>query len=483
MARSPTPFAGFEWLIAWRYLRAKRAEGGVSVMTWISLIGITLAVFALIATLAVRSGFRAEFVDTILGANAHATIYSAGTIDAGTGRVDRTITAYEAMADRVRDVPGVTRVAPLVKAQVMANAEGRNAGVQVFGIQPEDLKAIPRIADPETGRGDLARFDEGIAIGSGVAQELGLTLGDRIRLISPDGAKTPLGTTPRINSYDVTYIFSVGRYDIDRVRVYLPFAEAQTFFNRDGRADELEVTVAEPENIDDMVMPLLRAAGERAIRIDMLERLADMLRDQDTRGGFEATADMLSITGMTLEQFAGLMDGLGYRAERGEREKVKPVDAALADVPEPEPETAPGSTPGAGAGDPPETAEDAVERIPDAGVAPLAETAPETPEVAPDIPAAPEEETPPGETPAAEAAPAEVEVFYTFTWGGNRRGQQARKPQGRKAAPKGKRGKPQGGGKDAGTGAQKGASKPAGKNKPIDPDNPFAQALAGLKTK
>jgi len=226
-----------------------------------------------------------------------------------------------------------------------------------------------------------------------------------------------------------------------------------------------------------------RAAGERAIRIDMLERLADMLRDQDTRGGFEATADMLSITGMTLEQFAGLMDGLGYRAERGEREKVKPVDAALADVPEPEPETAPGSTPAAGAGDPPETAEDAVERIPDAGVAPLAETAPETPEVAPDIPAAPEEETPPGETPAAEAAPAEVEVFYTFTWGGNRRGQQARKPQGRKAAPKGKRGKPQGGGKDAGTGAQKGASKPAGKNKPIDPDNPFAQALAGLKTK
>ena len=68
---STRPFAGFEWMIAWRYIRAKRAEGGVSVMTWISLIGVTLAVFALIATLAVRSGFRAEFVDTIVGANAH----------------------------------------------------------------------------------------------------------------------------------------------------------------------------------------------------------------------------------------------------------------------------------------------------------------------------------------------------------------------------------------------------------------------------
>ena len=264
MARAPAPFAAFEWMIAWRYLRAKRAEGGVSVMTWISLIGITLAVFALIATLAVRSGFRAEFVDTILGANAHVTIYNAGTADAQTGRIDRTIEAYEAMADRVRDVPGVTRVAPLVKGQVMASARDRNAGVQVFGIRPEDLRTIPRVADPETSRGDIARFSEGIAIGSGVAQELGVTVGERIKLISPNGVKTPLGTSPRINAYEVVYIFTAGRYDIDRVRVYLPFAEAQSFFNRDGRADELEVMVEAPENIDDMTLPLLRAAGERA---------------------------------------------------------------------------------------------------------------------------------------------------------------------------------------------------------------------------
>jgi lipoprotein-releasing system permease protein len=264
MARSPAPFAAFEWMIAWRYLRAKRAEGGVSVMTWISLIGITLAVFALIATLAVRSGFRAEFVDTILGANAHVTIYNAGTMDEQSGHIDRTIAEYEAMADRVREVPGVTRVAPLVKGQVMANARDRNAGVQIFGIKPEDLRTIPRVADPETSYGDIARFAEGVAIGSGVAQELGVTVGERIKLISPNGVKTPLGTSPRINAYEVVYIFTAGRYDIDRVRVYLPFAEAQSFFNRDGRADELEVMVEAPENVDDMSLPLLRAAGERA---------------------------------------------------------------------------------------------------------------------------------------------------------------------------------------------------------------------------
>ncbi|SHL18960.1 lipoprotein-releasing system permease protein [Roseovarius marisflavi] len=264
MARTPAPFAPFEWMIAWRYLRAKRAEGGVSVMTWISLVGITLAVFALIATLAVRSGFRAEFVDTILGANAHVTIYNAGEVDAQSGRIDRTLRDYEAMAERVRAVPGVTRAAPLIKGQVMANARDRNAGVQVFGIAPDDLRSIPRVADPETSRGDVASFPQGIAIGSGVAQELGVGIGDRIKLISPNGVKTAFGTSPRINAYDVVYIFSAGRYDIDRVRVYLPFDEAQSFFNREGRADELEVMVAEPENVDELALPLLRVAGERA---------------------------------------------------------------------------------------------------------------------------------------------------------------------------------------------------------------------------
>jgi lipoprotein-releasing system permease protein len=265
MAATPPPFAAFEWMIAWRYLRARRAEGGVSVMTWISLIGITLAVFALIATLSVRSGFRAEFVDTILGANAHATVYQAGQADAVTGRIDRTIAEYDAMAARLRALPEVTRAAPLVKGQVMATAQGRNAGVEVFGIAPENLVTIPRVANPETAQGDIARFAEGIAIGSGVARELGLGVGDRIRLISPDGVKTPLGTSPRIKSYEVVYVFTAGRYDIDRVRVYLPFAEAQSFFNRDGRADEIEVMVQAPERIETLVPQLLRAAGERAL--------------------------------------------------------------------------------------------------------------------------------------------------------------------------------------------------------------------------
>jgi len=260
----PPPFAPFEWMIAWRYLRARRTEGGVSVMTWISLIGITLAVFALIATLAVRSGFRTEFVDTILGSNAHATVYNAGKVEAETGRIDRTIEAYDAMAARVRDVAGVTRVAPLIKGQVMANARNRNAGVQVFGIRPQDLRTIPRVANTETSKGSIADFGRGVAIGSGVARQLSITVGDRIRIISPGGVKTAFGTSPRVKSYDVTYIFTAGRYDIDSTRVYMPFAEAQSFFNREGRADELEVMVTEPERVEAMAPALMRAAGGRS---------------------------------------------------------------------------------------------------------------------------------------------------------------------------------------------------------------------------
>jgi lipoprotein-releasing system permease protein len=264
MATRTAPFSRFEWMIAWRYLRARRAEGGVSVMTWISLIGIALAVFALIATLSVRSGFRGEFVDTILGSNAHVTVYNSPIITQG-GALSRTIQDHDEIAARIAAVPGVIRAAPLVKGQVMASRDGRAAGVEVFGIAHEDLLTIPRVANPETARGDIERFDQGIAIGSGVARELGVAVGDRIRLISPEGAQTAFGTAPRVGAYEVVYIFTAGRYDIDRTRVYMPFAEAQLYFNRDGVADEIEVMVANPERVDDLIVPILRAAGDRAM--------------------------------------------------------------------------------------------------------------------------------------------------------------------------------------------------------------------------
>ena len=175
-----------------------------------------------------------------------------------------------------------------------------------------------------------------------------------------------------------------------------------------------------------------RAAGERAVRIDMLERLADMLRDKDSRGGFEANPDMLSITGMTLEQFADLMQGLGYKAERGERAKVKAADAAKPEA---------------------EATEEAVAEV--------AET-------------------------LADAAPEEMEVFFTFTWGGRPAGarRQGGKPQGQQGKPRreGGKGGPKGKGGKGGNKPQTFEAKPR-KEKQIDPNNPFAAALSGFKAK
>ena len=258
-----------------------------------------------------------------------------------------------------------------------------------------------------------------------------------------------------------------------------------------------------------------RAAGARAIRIDMLERLADMLRNCDSRSGFEATPDMLSITGMTLEQFADLMAGLGYKGERGERERVRaaPVkptaeaqgdggDVPMAEAGQPEPDAAAaelGSEPVPEPGPEPATPDAPVEPeasteaapTPEADAVP-AEAAPSESDSVEPVPEVSEGDAAPNGVEAAEPGP-DIEVYYTFTWAPRRPQQQGGGKRGR--------GKPQGGGKNQGGGGGGGKhrGKPKGgkpkqdgprqfsarpdKKDKIDPDNPFAQALAGLKGK
>lgn len=283
----PRPFARFEFMIAWRYLRARRAEGGVSVMTWISLVGIALGVMALIATLAVRSGFRAEFVDTILGANAHVSVHMApqrieneltGDVYVVPGKIED----YEGLAATLADLPGVIRTAPVVRGQVMATAHDRSNVAEVFGVTRQALQAMPRIADPQSSAGRIEDFEQGVAIGSGIARELNLGLGDKLRLVSPDGPNTPAGKALRVKAYEVSYIFSAGRYDIDRTRIYMPMEEAQSYFNREGVADEIEVFVSDPENVDQWSGPLLAAAGQGA----------QVWSWRDSSGSFLAALDM-----------------------------------------------------------------------------------------------------------------------------------------------------------------------------------------------
>ncbi|XOY56491.1 MAG: ABC transporter permease [Rhodobacterales bacterium] len=262
------PFAKFEWIIAWRYIRAKRAEGGVSVMTWISLIGVTLAVFALIATLAVRSGFRAEFIDTIVGANAHVTVV----------RPREVIEDYTEMADRIMAVPGVASVAPLVRGQAMAGAFGQIALADIYGIHLDDLKASEAIVDSERTIGNIDDLPNGIALGSALATNLGLGLGDRIEITTRSGAATPMGQSTRRNAFDVVYIFSTGRYQIDEVRAYLPFDVAQTIFNRDGAADELDVRLDDINQSEALKQDIANAAGPNIWAYSWQDRVGRFLR-------------------------------------------------------------------------------------------------------------------------------------------------------------------------------------------------------------
>ncbi len=281
---NPAPFSKYEFLIAWRYIRARRAEGGVSVMTWISFLGITLAVMALIATLAVRSGFRHEIVGTILGANPHMTVQGYERPDytpeelaliesnpdvaaalEGQQATTRTIQDADAIVAAIREVPGVQHAAAVVRAEVMASGNGRDTFGQVLGIALEDLRTVPLVRSPQMAFGDLERFEEGAAIGAELARRLGIRVGDEIRLTSPNGARTAGGRAARIATYEVVYIFQVGRYDIDQVRIYLPMAEAQRVFDRDGVADTIDIAVDEPEGVDFLYGDVLRALPSDAV--------------------------------------------------------------------------------------------------------------------------------------------------------------------------------------------------------------------------
>ncbi len=266
--QSTKPFAKFEWMIAWRYIRAKRAEGGVSVMTWISLIGVTLAVFALIATLAVRSGFRAEFIDTIAGANAHVTVVQPRAV----------IEDFEAAAERVRGVEGVISVAPLIRGQAMASGSGRIGLADIYGIRLDDLKRSDAIVQSERTVGNIDDLPNGIAIGSALASNLGLGIGDRIELTTRSGAATPMGQSTRRNAYEVVYIFSTGRFQIDEVRVYLPFDVAQLVLNRDGVADELSVVLDDLNQSENLKQTIADAAGPGMWAYSWQDRVGRFLR-------------------------------------------------------------------------------------------------------------------------------------------------------------------------------------------------------------
>ncbi|MBV8106110.1 MAG: lipoprotein-releasing ABC transporter permease subunit, partial [Hyphomicrobiales bacterium] len=226
-----------------RYLRARNAQKSISVIAGFSFLGIVLGVAALIVVMSVMNGFRHELMEKMIGLNGHMFLQG----------VETPLTDYEAVTDRVGKVPGVTLALPLVEGQAFASSPYGSSGTLVRGIRGQDLDRLPGVAGHIT-QGSLAGFDEGqgVAVGAKVAEHLSLRVGDKVTIMSPHGAETPFGVTPRMKAYTVAAIFQIGMATFDNTFIFMPLAEAQTFFNYDGQANVIEVYVADPDNMDAM---------------------------------------------------------------------------------------------------------------------------------------------------------------------------------------------------------------------------------------
>lgn len=263
-APSTRAFAPFEWLVALRYLRARRKEGFISVIAGFSFIGIMLGVATLIIVMAVMNGFRQELFDKMLGLNGHVVVHSVGQF-----------TDYDEVAKRVRDVPDVKYALPLVEGQVLASTPLGSTGALVRGLREQDLKRL-RAISRKVHFGTLDGFDKnpGIAIGSRMANTLNVKVGDSVSILTPRGASTPLGTAPRIKRYPVTAIFEIGMSEYDASIMFMPLNEAQIYFNQPDSVTVLEVVLESPDEVAELAPKILEAGGPSIYVTDWRQRNA-----------------------------------------------------------------------------------------------------------------------------------------------------------------------------------------------------------------
>jgi lipoprotein-releasing system permease protein len=259
MARNYRPFSGFEWMVAARYLRAKRQESFISVISGFSLIGIALGVATLIIVMSVMNGFRAELLGRILGLNGHLIVQS----------ITGSIPDYDALAGRIRMVPGVTNATPIIEGQVLVNTEGNSFGALVRGLESQDLKNLTAVSST-LSPGAMDGFDEGdsVILGARLAEKLGLVPGMMVTLVAPKGAVTPFGTTPRVKAYRVAGIFRIGMSEYDQTFIFMPLKEAQAFFDLGNAVQGIEVMVTQPDDVAAWRLPIARIMGPQVRLID-----------------------------------------------------------------------------------------------------------------------------------------------------------------------------------------------------------------------
>ena len=261
-SKGTSPLAPFEWMIALRYLRARRRASFVSVIAFFSFLGIALGVATLIVVMSVMNGFHKELLDKIVGINGHIFLQAA----------DTQFTDYDEVVKEVAAVPGVELVIPMIESPAAASTTSM-AFALVRGIREADIKRLPGIAR-NVKQGTLDGFDTagGVAIGQRLAENLGLRIGDKLKILIANGAQTPFGITPRSKVYPVTAIFQIGMAEFDNLFVYMALPEAQGFFNKDSQASVIEIFVGRPEELDAVKGKIDRAVMRPMIMTDWRER-------------------------------------------------------------------------------------------------------------------------------------------------------------------------------------------------------------------
>lgn len=257
------PFSPFEWMLAGRYLRARRKEGFISVIAGFSFLGIMLGVATLIIVMAVMNGFRKDLFDKIMGLNGHVIVHKIG----------EPFEDYNEMLAKVRSVPGVKYALPIIEGQVMVSSSIQALGGLVRGVDEASLKSLNLVSKNITA-GTLEGFDAqtGIAIGTRLANALRVGLGDTVTLVSPRGAATPFGNAPRSKPYQIAALFELGMSEYDRMMIFMPLPEAQKYFAKGGEVDVLEVVVDEPEQVDHYGALIKQAGGPTITVSDWRQR-------------------------------------------------------------------------------------------------------------------------------------------------------------------------------------------------------------------
>ncbi len=261
--RGTPAFAPFEWLVALRYLRARRAKSFVSVIAGFSFAGIMLGVATLIVVMSVMNGFRQELLNKIVGINGHVFVQA----------TDTPFTDYAAVTKRLEAVEGVKLVIPMIEGAAGVSSPFNQSGALIRGISGPDLQRLPGIAG-HVVQGTLDDFDKtgGVAIGQRLAESLGLSLGDQVSVLTANGPRTPFGVAPRIKSYPVTAIFQIGMSEFDSSFVYMPITEAQAYFGKDNEASVIEVFVDDPDHMDAVRLRLDKAIERPAVMTDWRQR-------------------------------------------------------------------------------------------------------------------------------------------------------------------------------------------------------------------